>query len=138
MPAGSMLQIGEVADRVGLSLRTIRHYEELGLVAPSQRSAGGFRLYDEADVQRLRLIKHLKPLEFTLDEVRELLETMDELERETDAPSRRQLVERLSLFTTIAQERCDRLREQLAEAEELTGELRRVVLRTHRARGAHR
>ncbi len=47
------LRIGEVADRVGLSLRTIRHYDEIGLVVPSDRSAGGFRLYTEADVVRL-------------------------------------------------------------------------------------
>ena len=47
---GEHMQIGEVAERVKLSLRTIRHYEEVGLVPPSARSKGGFRLYTEADV----------------------------------------------------------------------------------------
>ena len=53
----AVMQIGEVAARVGLSLRTIRHYDGIGLVMPSERSVGGFRLYSEADVQRLSLIK---------------------------------------------------------------------------------
>src|SRR5690348_10590123 len=44
------MQIGEVADRIGLSLRTIRYYEEVGLITPSARSPGGFRLYTEDDV----------------------------------------------------------------------------------------
>ncbi len=61
-------QIGEVAELVGLSLRTIRHYEEVDLVPPSGRSSGGFRLYTDADIARLRLVKHMKPLDFTLEE----------------------------------------------------------------------
>ena len=56
------MQIGEVADQVGLSLRTIRFYEEAGLVIPSARSVGGFRLYSETDLDRLQLIKRMKPL----------------------------------------------------------------------------
>lgn len=43
------MQIGEVAERIGLSLRTIRYYEEVGLVVPSVRSQGGFRLYTEPE-----------------------------------------------------------------------------------------
>ena len=43
-------QIGEVAERTGLSLRTIRYYEEVGLLSPSGRTAGGFRLYADSDV----------------------------------------------------------------------------------------
>ncbi len=56
------MQIGEVAERTGLSLRTIRYYGEVGLVVPSARSKGGFRLYTESDVARLLLIKQMKPL----------------------------------------------------------------------------
>ena len=47
------MQIGEAAERVGLSIRTIRHYEEVGLIVPSARSGGGFRLYTEPDLARL-------------------------------------------------------------------------------------
>ena len=78
------MQIGEVANRTGLSLRTIRYYEEMGLVVPSARTTGGFRLYTESDVARLMLIKRMKPLEFSLEEMSELLGTLDALERPDD------------------------------------------------------
>ncbi len=79
------MHIGEVAERVGLSLRTIRYYEEIGLIAPSARSQGGFRLYLEADVARLQLVKDMKPLGFSLDEMRDLLGVLDKLDDETSA-----------------------------------------------------
>ncbi|HYH29228.1 MAG TPA: MerR family transcriptional regulator, partial [Pseudonocardia sp.] len=71
------MQIGEVAERIGLSLRTIRYYEEVGLAVPSARSEGGFRLYAEDDVERLRVIMQMKPLGFSLEEMRELLDLLD-------------------------------------------------------------
>lgn len=67
-------QIGEVAARTGLSLRTIRYDEEVGVVPPSARSTGGFRLYAESDVARLELVMQMKPLDFSLDDLRDLLE----------------------------------------------------------------
>jgi len=67
------MQIGEVAECTSLSLQTIRYYEEIGLVSPSAHTQGGFRLYTEADVERLRLVKRMKPLEFSMDEMRDLL-----------------------------------------------------------------
>ncbi|MDI5940941.1 MerR family transcriptional regulator, partial [Micromonospora sp. DH15] len=73
------MQIGEAADRVGLSVRTIRHYEEAGLIVPSARSEGGFRLYTEPDLDRLAVVKRMKPLGFTLDEMRDLLTVLDAL-----------------------------------------------------------
>ncbi|MDT0444668.1 MerR family DNA-binding transcriptional regulator [Streptomyces johnsoniae] len=51
--SGKLMQIGEVSDRTGLSLRTIRHQEKAGIVAASGRSAGDFRLYTESEVRRL-------------------------------------------------------------------------------------
>lgn len=76
------MQIGEVAARTELSLRTIRHYEETGLVVPSARSQGGFRLYTETDVARLMVIRRMKPLGFTLDQMRDLLDATDRLDNE--------------------------------------------------------
>lgn len=73
------MQIGEVAEHTGLSLRTIRYYEEVGLVVPSARSQGGFRLYTEPDIDRLQLIKRMKPLGFQLEEMREVLAVLDPL-----------------------------------------------------------
>lgn len=68
------MQIGQVAARTELSIRTIRHYDEVGLVTPSARSSGGFRLYTEADVERLLVIRRMKPLDFTLIEMKDLLD----------------------------------------------------------------
>lgn len=73
------MKIGEVAEHTGLSIRTIRHYDELGVVAPSGRSPGGFRLYSPADVDRLLLIRRMKPLDFTLEEIRDFLRATDVL-----------------------------------------------------------
>lgn len=94
------MQIGEVAARTELSLRTIRHYEETGLVIPTARSQGGFRLYTEADVARLTVIRRMKPLGFTLDEMRALLEATDRLDSGEELPpeQREQLLKRIRGF----------------------------------------
>ena len=110
------MQIGEAADRVGLSIRTIRHYEDAGLVVPSARSEGGFRLYTEPDLDRLRVIKRMKPLGFTLDEMRDLLQILDALAT-AEGERRAELQDRLAMFHTAAQNRVEALREQLATAE---------------------
>ncbi len=87
-----MLQIGEVAERAGLSLRTIRYYEEMELVVPETRTEGGFRLYTESHLHRLALIRRLKPLGFTVQEMRELFEARDRLgEEPADAAARQRL-----------------------------------------------
>jgi DNA-binding transcriptional MerR regulator len=126
-------QIGEVAERTGLSLRTIRYYEEIGLVTPSARSQGGFRLYADADVARLELVRRMKPLDFTLEEMRELLQVIDGLEQRTAATEDRDaLVHRLSAFREAAEGRCDALRSRLATAEEFAENLH-VLERTHTA-----
>lgn len=117
-------QIGEVAEAVGLSIRTIRHYDELGLVEPSGRSPGGFRLYTDADVERLRLVKRLKPLQFSLEEIQELLVTLDKVVAGTASGDE---VERLDGFAASAEQRCDDLRRQLHMAEELAVQLRRAA-----------
>ena len=118
-------QIGEVAETVGLSLRTIRHYEEVGLVIPSGRSTGGFRLYTDADIARLQLVKDMKPLDFRLEEMRELLGVLDGVQDPTTSPElRRAATARIAEFAELAEERCARLRRDLAAAESLTDTLR--------------
>ncbi|MGO1971980.1 MAG: MerR family transcriptional regulator [Propionibacteriaceae bacterium] len=71
------LQIGVVADRLGLSIRTLRHWDEAGLVSPTARSSGGFRLYAERDVERLRTVRRMKPLGFDLEEMKQLLDALN-------------------------------------------------------------
>jgi DNA-binding transcriptional MerR regulator len=122
------MQIGEVAERTGLSLRTIRHYEEVGLVIPSARSKGGFRLYTEADVERLMVIRRMKPLDFSLEEMRDLLEITDRI-ADTDKPptgeEKERLRERLDSYRKVADARCETLRAQLMAAEDFAATLRR-------------
>jgi DNA-binding transcriptional MerR regulator len=69
------LQIGEVAERTSVTQRTLRFYEEKGLLKPPTRMEGGFRLYSEADIQRVERIKRLKQLlGFRLAEIKEMVE----------------------------------------------------------------
>lgn len=69
------LQIGEVADRTGVTQRTLRFYEERGLLKPPTRMDGGFRLYSEDDVGRVEQIKRLQSLlGLTLAEIKEMVE----------------------------------------------------------------
>ncbi|MEU4356253.1 MerR family transcriptional regulator [Streptomyces virginiae] len=120
------MQIGEVAARTELSLRTIRHYEETGLVVPSARSQGGFRLYTETDVARLMVIRRMKPLGFTLDQMRDLLDATDRLDHEPglDPDEREGLLGRVREYEQAAAEQVDKLRLQLARAEDFAETLR--------------
>jgi len=69
------LQIGEVAERTGVTQRTLRFYEEKGLLKPPSRLDGGFRLYSEDDVRRVERIKRLQTLlGFTLADIKEMVE----------------------------------------------------------------
>ena len=104
-----------------LSIQTLRHWDEVGLVPPSERSEGGFRLYSDVDVQRLLVIRRMKPLEFTLDEMRRLLDSMDLLaERGTPESERTAAVDYIRECHRRATDAIQRLRRRLAYAEELT------------------
>jgi len=73
-PTETTLKIQEVAAEVGLTTRSIRYYEEIGLLAPA-RSGGAYRLYEREDVERLRFIKGLRDdAGFSLAEIGQLLE----------------------------------------------------------------
>ncbi|MFE9726747.1 MerR family transcriptional regulator [Streptomyces sp. NPDC005794] len=119
------MQIGEVAARTELSLRTIRHYEETGLVIPSARSQGGFRLYTESDVARLMVIRRMKPLGFTLEQMRDLLDATDRLDADdvVDSGEREALVARVRVYEQAAVEQVEKLRVQLSRAEEFAATL---------------
>lgn len=121
--SADQMQIGEVAARTGLSLRTIRYYEEVGLVTPSARSAGGFRLYAEEDVARLQLIRRMKPLDFSLDDMRELLAVVDALDGGASGADRDHLLAELRSMHAAAVERVESLRVRLDIAEEFANGL---------------
>jgi Cd(II)/Pb(II)-responsive transcriptional regulator len=74
------LRIGQLAKRAGCLVETIRFYERGGLMPPPARSAGNFRLYGAAHVERLLFIRHCRSLDMTLDEIGTLLRFRDQPE----------------------------------------------------------
>jgi DNA-binding transcriptional MerR regulator len=128
MSGSELMQIGEVAERTCLSLRTIRYYEEVGLVVPPERTQGRFRLYTEADVRRLWFIRRLKPLDLTLDQIRDLLDALDRHDAGTaDHTQAADLRARLSAYESIARARGEVLREQLVGIEEFAADIAQRV-----------
>jgi Cd(II)/Pb(II)-responsive transcriptional regulator len=73
----AMLKIGELSRQAECPIETIRFYERDGLLPPPLRSAGNYRLYDAALVERLRFIRRCRSLDMSLDEIRGLLHTRD-------------------------------------------------------------
>jgi DNA-binding transcriptional MerR regulator len=137
-PATPLLRIQQVAAEVGLTTRTIRYYEELGLLKPAARSEGSYRLYDDDDLERLRFIKGLRDdAGFSLAEIGQLLE--DEAARarnrqrfrSTSDPDERRAIIR------DAYARVDRqiatLREKIGRLESMVSEAqgRRAHLQSH-------
>ena len=142
---GPLIQIGEVAARTDLSIRTIRHWEEMGLVTPTARSAGGFRLYSEEDVARIRLLRYMKPLNFTLEQMRDLLALRQRLvpadpavdpsaalvwlpsPDPTDPDASAAAAQDLHRYLMLAELRLEKLRGHVAEVEEFVRRLRAEV-----------
>jgi MerR family transcriptional regulator, copper efflux regulator len=125
-------QIGEVAERVGLSLRTVRYYEEQGLVRPVQRTDGGFRLYGDEEIARLELIKQMKPLKLTVQEMRELLDARDQLQAaEPGSRGHGLALDRLANYAMATKRKVGEQREKLAAAERFAETLGKE-LRRHR------
>ena len=135
-----LLRIQEVAATLGLTPRTIRYYEELGLLTPAARSEGDYRLYDDDDVERLRFIKDLRDeAGFSLAEISQLLE--DEAARSrnrvrfratSDVAERRAILDdalaRIDRQVASLQAKAERLQAMIADAEG-----RRAHLLGHRA-----
>lgn len=84
-----LIKIGDFAKLAGTNLRTLRYYEEIGLLQPASRSAGGFRYYRHEDLDRLRMVSSLQALGLELARIRELMDT-----RGVDRP-RSELIKRV-------------------------------------------
>jgi DNA-binding transcriptional MerR regulator len=118
-------QIGEVAERVGLSLRTVRYYEEQGLVVPEARTEGGFRLYTERQIERLLLVKKMKPLGFSLDEMRAMFDAREALASDAATPQERAAAKAtIAGFAEDVQGRTAEMRRILEQSERFALELR--------------
>lgn len=122
--ATDLHQIGEVADLVGLSLRTVRYYEEVGLLSAPARTEGGFRLYGSEHIDQLLLIKQMKPLGFSIEEMRTVFDARETLANSTSARKRAEASEVLESFAELAGERCRDLRTQLRNGERFARQIR--------------
>ncbi len=71
------MKIGEIAERVGASVKTIRYYDRVGVLRPQERSASGYRLYAEDALERYRFVRAAQALGLRLGEIREILALRD-------------------------------------------------------------
>lgn len=108
------MNIGDVATHVGLPAKTIRYYEDIGLVQP-QRSANGYRTYQQCDVHTLAFLGRARALGFTIEDCRSLLK----LYADTDRAS--------AEVKHIAQEHLGRIDRKIVELTEMRATLRRLV-----------
>ena len=119
-PPARLLRIHEAAAEVGLTARSVRYYEEVGLLRPAARSEGDYRLYDPTDLERLRFIKGLRDdAGFSLAEIAQLLEDEDARERGHEAYH----------ATTDPAERLQILRDRVASFEHQIEMLRTKIER---------
>lgn len=127
--ADPVMHIGEVAARTELSLRSLRHWDEVGLVRPSGRSSGGFRLYTEDDVDKILVIRRMKPLGFSIEEMKAVMLDIEDIPGRSGAT---EAVRRLEGVLAAATRRRAKLVSQLAMADEfidlLGGRLPRVAV----------
>jgi DNA-binding transcriptional MerR regulator len=73
-----MRRIGELAGLTGFPAKTLRYYEDIGLLSPVRRSESGYRLYDEGAVERLRFVRRSRGLGLRLDDIKRILEISDQ------------------------------------------------------------
>jgi DNA-binding transcriptional MerR regulator len=136
-PSEPLLQIGEVADRTGVTQRTLRFYEERGLLKPPTRMDGGFRLYSEFDVARVEQIKQLQSLlGLTLAEIKEMVEA-EEVREELRATYRPDLevserIKRFEKRIEVTQRQFDIISSKLTAMVEMKKELEERLARYHK------
>ena len=121
--AQAVMHIGEVAARTELSLRSLRHWDEVGLLRPSGRTEGGFRLYTEADVEKILVIRRMKPLGFTLDQMSAAMRDIESLRDPAAIDLHQEARERLDGILAEATKRRETLERQLAMADEFISQL---------------
>lgn len=108
------MQIQELAQRTGLPPSAIRYYESIDLLPPPRRPPNGYRLYREADVDRLRLVAGLRALDFSIDDIAEILALRDQGE----APCR--------VALELLAHKVDEIQRRVTELERLETELRQL------------
>lgn len=115
------LKIGQLAQASGVSAKTIRYYEEAHLLPPASRAENGYRLYAAEDVDRLQFIRNARSLDFSLDDLREVLALRDRGE----APCRAvvNLLQEKSVEIEARIEQLRRLQQELAQLQAQAAQL---------------
>ena len=113
------MRIGEVARRAQLPAKTIRYYEEAGLIRPAARSDNGYRDYGEKDVHSLRFIQRARSLGFSVEECRTLLSLYQDGARSS------------ADVKTLARNHLDSIERKIAELQSLSAVLSDLVDRCH-------
>jgi MerR family transcriptional regulator, copper efflux regulator len=101
------LKIGEFAKRAGVTPRTVRYYESLGLLDPSEREGGGFRYYTEVELTRLQKINALKELGLSLEEIATVIPLY--FEDPTGVKGKRKVLEILKTHLQDTEDKIDAL-----------------------------
>jgi DNA-binding transcriptional MerR regulator len=114
------VRIGELADTVGVNPKTIRYYEQIGLLPEPARSPGGDRQYGQADVDRLAFIRRAQQLELTLDEIGEILALREQSQRPCD------------YVLAVAQQHLTDLDDRIAQMQRARDELSALIERAQR------
>ncbi|MEM9144861.1 MAG: Cu(I)-responsive transcriptional regulator [Pseudomonadota bacterium] len=112
------MNIGEVAERCGLPAKTIRYYEDIGLVRPA-RSENGYRSFAERDVHKLTFLSRARSLGFSIEDCRALLELYEDRSRASADVKR------------VAEQHLARIQAKIAELEAMQGTLADLVTRCH-------
>src|SRR5688572_27289105 len=116
------LRIGEVAQATGVTVRTLRHYDALGLLVPSERTSSGYRLYGEPDLRRLYRILALRRVGFGLDDIAAALDADGDDPRPTVRLHLAQLDEHVRLAETL-RARLTRILDVLDRADEPSADM---------------
>lgn len=104
-----LIKIGDLAIQAGVTVRTVRYYEEMGLLSPVEVTSGGFRLYSENDVARLSFIKRFKDLGFSLEDIHRLL-SATQIGESRD--------QRIDASYSLLQKQLEQIKRKISELEE--------------------
>ena len=113
------MNVGEASRRSGVSAKMIRHYESIGIVAPAERTASGYRTYRPDDVHRLQFIRRARDLGFSLDSIKHLLELWTNRRRSS------------AKVKQIALQHIAELKDQIARTQSMLNALQRLADSCH-------
>ncbi len=113
------MNIGTIAKAAGLPTKTVRYYADIGLVTPNARSEAGYRVYTNAQLNKLRFVRSARSFGFSVDECRDLLALYEDRDRSSRDVKR------------LAQMRISELEEKMTELKTLHAELSRLAASCH-------